>query len=136
MNKHNLHATPAHNSCTQPVPQQYGKEHHSQAPHSWSVSLVHKNSIWLQNTCQNNLPANQLSQQTKHNANKQIIIKSIKSRIKLSNSEPTMSHNLIPIVKNSCNLIVNSVKDSSLNFFLQESPFSIYITIRKSIAKI
>ena len=38
-------------------------------------------------------------------------------------------------VENSCELIITSVRDSLLNFSLQETPFSIYITIRKSLAK-
>jgi exonuclease VII small subunit len=38
-------------------------------------------------------------------------------------------------VKNSCDNVLTSVRDSSLNFSLQETPFSIYITIRKSFLR-
>ena len=38
-------------------------------------------------------------------------------------------------VKNSCDKVLTSVRDSSLNFSLQETPFSIYITIRKSFLR-
>ena len=35
-------------------------------------------------------------------------------------------------IETSCDLIMNSVRSSQLNFACQETPFSIYITIRKS----
>ena len=46
-----------------------------------------------------------------------------------------MANSSVLSVKNSCDLIVNSVRDSFLNFSLQETPFSIYLTIRKSFAR-
>jgi hypothetical protein len=38
-------------------------------------------------------------------------------------------------IKNSCDHIVNSVRDSLLNYSIQETPFFIYLTIRKSFSK-
>ena len=38
-------------------------------------------------------------------------------------------------VKTSCDFIINSVRDSSLNFSLQETPYSLYLTIRKTFSK-
>ena len=38
-------------------------------------------------------------------------------------------------VQRSCDLITNSLRKSSLNFSLQETPFYIYITVRKSFSK-
>ena len=38
-------------------------------------------------------------------------------------------------VKNSVNHILNSVRESSLNFSTQETPYSLYISIRKSFSK-
>ena len=38
-------------------------------------------------------------------------------------------------LKNCCDIVRNSVHKSSLNYNLQETPWSIYITIRKSFAK-
>ena len=38
-------------------------------------------------------------------------------------------------VRDSCNLVISSVRDSSLNFSIQETPFSLYLTIRKSFIK-
>ena len=38
-------------------------------------------------------------------------------------------------IKNSCDLILNSARNSSLNFTIQETPFSIYLTIRKTLNK-
>ena len=37
--------------------------------------------------------------------------------------------------KISCDLVLKHLKSSNLNFFLQETPFSAYITIRKSFIK-
>ena len=39
-------------------------------------------------------------------------------------------------VKNSCDSILKSVRKSCLNFSMQETPFSIYITVRKSLLKV
>ena len=39
------------------------------------------------------------------------------------------------IVQDSCNNIVNSVHDSNLNFSMTETPYSLYITVRKSLLK-
>ena len=38
-------------------------------------------------------------------------------------------------VKTSCDFIINSVRDSSLNCSLQETPYSLYLTIRKTFSK-
>ena len=38
-------------------------------------------------------------------------------------------------VQNSCDFIINSVRNSSLNFSSQETPYSLYLTIRKSFAE-
>ena len=38
---------------------------------------------------------------------------------------------MAPTLKNACDLIVNSVRDSSLHFCFKETPHSIYLTIRK-----
>ena len=38
-------------------------------------------------------------------------------------------------LQGSCNNILNTIRSSSLNYAVQETPFSIYITIRKSEAK-
>ena len=38
-------------------------------------------------------------------------------------------------IKNSFDHIVNSVRDSLLNYSIQETPFSMYLTIRKSFSK-
>ena len=38
-------------------------------------------------------------------------------------------------IKNSCDLILNSVRNSSLNSTIQETPFSSYLTIRKTLNK-
>ena len=39
-------------------------------------------------------------------------------------------------VEESCDKILSSVKKSPLNFFVQENQFSIYITVRKTEAKV
>lgn len=39
------------------------------------------------------------------------------------------------LIKRSCDLVINSVRNSSLNYSLQETPYSIYITLRKSCVK-
>ena len=44
-----------------------------------------------------------------------------------------MSHNVQ--IENSCNQILQSIKSSSLNYSAQVTPFSIYVTIRKSLVK-
>ena len=38
-------------------------------------------------------------------------------------------------VQKGCEAIINCVRDSSLNFSLQETPYSMYITLRKSFVK-
>ena len=38
-------------------------------------------------------------------------------------------------VQKSCDLVLNSVRSSHLNFSFQETPFSIYLTVRKSFSK-
>ena len=38
-------------------------------------------------------------------------------------------------VKTSCDFIINSVRDSSLNFSIQKTPYSLYLTIRKTFNK-
>ena len=38
-------------------------------------------------------------------------------------------------IQNSCDHIVKSVRDSFLNYSIQETPFSMYLTIRKSFSK-
>ena len=39
-------------------------------------------------------------------------------------------------IQQSCDRILNNVRCSNLNFSLNETPFSIYITIRKSLTKV
>ena len=38
-------------------------------------------------------------------------------------------------VQNSCDFVIRSVRDSFLNYSIQETPFYLYITIRKSFSK-
>ena len=38
-------------------------------------------------------------------------------------------------VQTSCDVVLSSVRESSLNFSVQETPFSLYITVRKSFSK-
>ena len=38
-------------------------------------------------------------------------------------------------VQKSCDLVIESVRASSLNYNLQETPYSIYLSIRKSSLK-
>ena len=45
------------------------------------------------------------------------------------------SNVLYPRVQRSCDMVLNSVRTSSLNFSVQETPYSIYLTIRKSFSK-
>ena len=40
-----------------------------------------------------------------------------------------------PNLDKSCSLILNSVRNSSLNFSVHETPYSLYLTVRKSFAK-
>ena len=40
-----------------------------------------------------------------------------------------------PKQEESCNLIVNSVRNSNLNSSLHETPYSLYLTVRKSVSK-
>ena len=42
------------------------------------------------------------------------------------------THQFEPNVKHSCDLVMNGVRESCLNFSMQETPFSIYLSIRKS----
>ena len=39
-------------------------------------------------------------------------------------------------VQNSCDFVIGSVRDSFLNYSIQETPFSLYLTIRKSFSKV
>lgn len=39
-------------------------------------------------------------------------------------------------IQRSCEFIINNVRMSGLNFSLQETPFSVYFTIRKSLSKV
>ena len=41
----------------------------------------------------------------------------------------------LQIVQKSCQSILDTVRQSNLNFAIQETPFSIFITIRKSLNK-
>ena len=43
--------------------------------------------------------------------------------------------NFSPFIEKSCNSIIQNIRSSPLNFSLQETPFSIYITVRKSVVK-
>ena len=38
-------------------------------------------------------------------------------------------------VKNSCDFVTNSVRDSLLNYSIQETPYSLYLTIRKTFTR-
>ena len=38
-------------------------------------------------------------------------------------------------VQNSCDFVIRSVRDSFLNYSIQETPYSLYLTIRKSKVK-
>ena len=38
-------------------------------------------------------------------------------------------------VQSSCDFILKEVRSSSLNYSVQETPFSLYLTIRKSLVK-
>ena len=38
-------------------------------------------------------------------------------------------------IQNSCDLVLNSVRTSSLNFSVFETPYSIYLSVRKSFSK-
>ena len=42
---------------------------------------------------------------------------------------------MITSMKSSCDLVLNSVRSSNLNYMCQETPFSIFLTIRKSYLK-
>ena len=46
-----------------------------------------------------------------------------------------MATNYFEDVRLSCNNIMKSVRNSCLNFSLQETPFSLYLTVRKSKLK-
>ena len=41
----------------------------------------------------------------------------------------------LPNVKYSCEIVMDSVRDSSLNYSMRETPFSLYLTIRKTFVK-
>ena len=38
-------------------------------------------------------------------------------------------------IKTSCDFVITSVRDSLLNYSIQETPYSLYLTIRKSFAR-
>ena len=38
-------------------------------------------------------------------------------------------------IKNSCYFVINSMRDSCLNYCLQETPFSLYLTIGETFAR-
>jgi hypothetical protein len=40
------------------------------------------------------------------------------------------------LIQEACNSIISGVRHSSLNYAINETPFSIYITVRKSGSKI
>ena len=40
-----------------------------------------------------------------------------------------------PNLEESYNLIVNSVRNSNLNYSVQETTYSLYLTVRKSLSK-
>jgi hypothetical protein len=44
--------------------------------------------------------------------------------------------NPIKSLQNSCDLVINSLRASSLNYNLQETPFLIYLSIRKSFSTV
>ena len=48
---------------------------------------------------------------------------------------PTMAVKPHLIIQKSCNAILQEVRSSCLNFGIQETPHSIYLTIRKSLNK-
>ena len=52
-------------------------------------------------------------------------------------SDPTMATNKskLETIEKSCDKIISAVRSSCLNFAVQETPFSIYFTIRKSLRK-
>ena len=52
---------------------------------------------------------------------------------KLETNQTTMSTNTY--LQGSCNSILDTIRGSSLNYAVQETPYSIYITIRKSEVK-
>ena len=39
-------------------------------------------------------------------------------------------------IQESCDQIIHSVRTANLNFAYQETPFSIYITVRKTVTKL
>ena len=52
------------------------------------------------------------------------------------NSDFTMATNFpLQTVQTSCDLVINSVRASLLNFSIHETPYSLYLTIRKSLSK-
>ena len=56
---------------------------------------------------------------------------------KVLDSESTMSHeqNSVNFIQNKCDSVLRCISDSSLNYVIQSTPYSIYITIRKSLSK-
>ena len=38
-------------------------------------------------------------------------------------------------IKNACSQLINCVRDTPLNFSIQETPYSIYITVRKTLTR-
>ena len=39
-------------------------------------------------------------------------------------------------IRNNCSILMETIRNSNLNFSLQEAPFSIYVTIRKSFSTV
>ena len=40
-----------------------------------------------------------------------------------------------PVIKNSVNFIMQTVRESSLNYSIQETPYSLYLSIRKTLSR-
>ena len=47
-----------------------------------------------------------------------------------------VNNNQSPNIQTSCDFILKNVRSSSLNYSVQETPFSLFLTIRKSLVKI
>ena len=39
------------------------------------------------------------------------------------------------MIKNSCDFVTNSVRDSCLNYSIQETPYSLYLTVRNTFTR-
>ena len=46
-----------------------------------------------------------------------------------------MSIDLLPIIQKACQSVLNSIRSTNLHYGIQETPFSIHITVRKSLKK-